>query len=168
MQRLGVPLKVAYGAGAMAVSADPDNTGVSYDIREFESAVFLNTGNHGGLENHWLRMRFSGARDAEILGTRVEVRPAASPKLFAIRGIYSNHSYKSSSALEAHFGLGTLDTVDLVIHQPGGRKTELKNLAVDRYIDIDLATGAVTDLPVSKKRGLAAVAADAAVVAVEN
>jgi hypothetical protein len=39
----------------------------------YESKVYWNTGEHGGKNNHWLRLRFSGISDAELIGARVEL-----------------------------------------------------------------------------------------------
>jgi hypothetical protein len=58
-----------------------------------------------------------------------------------MRGIYSNHSYRSSSPLEAHFGLGKLSRADVVVFIPGGKKVTVKGVAADRYLDLDLAKG---------------------------
>jgi hypothetical protein len=65
--------------------------------------VYWNTGEHGARENHWLHLAFSGVRDAELIGARVELT-ANGKKQY--RWIHSNHTYKSGGALDAHFGLG--------------------------------------------------------------
>jgi hypothetical protein len=127
----------------LVVAADPDNTGAAFDIRGFESKIYMNTGLHGARENHWLRFRFSGVSHAALIGSRVEVHEPGTGKLIGMRGIYSNHSYRSSSPYEAHFGLGKLDKVDVEVAMPGGRKVEVKGVAADRYLDLDLAKGTV-------------------------
>lgn len=132
------------------VSADPDNTGVVYDARAFESMIFMNTGAHGGRDNHWIRFAFEGVSDAELIGTRVVVLKPGTDEILGTRGVYSNHSYKSSSALEAHFGLGKTDRVDVAFWLPGGRKLELENVAADRYLSVDLTSAALRELPVAR------------------
>jgi len=125
----------------LVVSADPDNTGVTYDAREFETTVFRNTGAHGGRDNHWLRLRFSGVSDARLIGTRIVLRERKTGRILGTRGVYSNHTYKSSSALEAHFGLGKTRRVDMEIFLPGGQELSIDNVKADRYVDVDLRDG---------------------------
>jgi len=73
-------------------------------MARYESKVYWNTGLHGAKENHWLRLRFSGVKDAELIGARVEVSARG---MRQYRWIHANHSYKSGGALEAHFGLAS-------------------------------------------------------------
>jgi hypothetical protein len=81
-----------------------------------------------------------------LLGSRVEVHEPGTHKLIGMRGIYSNHSYRSSSPLEAHFGLGKLEKVDVEVTMPGGKKVTVKDVAADRYLDLDLAKGSLTEV----------------------
>ncbi|MBM4089171.1 MAG: hypothetical protein FJ276_07050 [Planctomycetes bacterium] len=59
--------------------ADPGNSwGGSFDGSRppealFESKIYLNTGNHGAKQNHWLHLTFTGLKDAELIGARVEL-----------------------------------------------------------------------------------------------
>ena len=55
-------------------AADPDNSGLSSGLERYEDKAYWNTGLHGARGNHWLRLRFSGVSDAELIGARVEVR----------------------------------------------------------------------------------------------
>jgi catechol 2,3-dioxygenase-like lactoylglutathione lyase family enzyme len=48
----------------LVFAADPDNSGLAASMDRYESKVYWNTGLHGGKENHWLRLRFSGVKDA--------------------------------------------------------------------------------------------------------
>ena len=57
----------------LVFAADPDNSGVAFSMAAYESKVYWNTGEHGGKNNHWLRLRFSGISDAELIGARVEL-----------------------------------------------------------------------------------------------
>jgi hypothetical protein len=57
----------------LVVASDPDNSGVALSMARYESKVYWNTGLHGANENHWLRLRFSGVKDADLIGARVEV-----------------------------------------------------------------------------------------------
>ena len=56
----------------LVFAADPDNSGPALSMARYESKVYWNTGLHGAQENHWLRLRFSGVKDAELIGARVE------------------------------------------------------------------------------------------------
>ncbi len=130
----------------LIISADPDNTGVATDIRQYESMVFMNTGRYGGEENHWLRLRFSGVSDAELIGAHVEVSDPQTNRLVGMRGIYSHHSYKSSSALEAHFGLGKRDRVNVTVRLPGNQTITAKGVKSNRYLEFDLSQKTLTEV----------------------
>jgi len=66
-------------------------------------------------------------------------------RLLDMRGIYSNQVNNSSSALEAHYGLGKIGRVNLPVLLPGGRKVNVANNAADRYFDLNLKQGAVKE-----------------------
>jgi poly(3-hydroxybutyrate) depolymerase len=125
----------------LVIASDPDNTGGASDIRRYESKVYWNTGEHGGGANHWLRLRFSGVKDAELIGAKVELI-AGGQKQY--RWVHSNHSYKSGGALDAHFGLGKHDKADVVVTLPGGKPIRFENVTVDRFVELDLARQRVT------------------------
>ena len=122
-------------------AADPDNSGLALSMDRYESRVYWNTGLHGARENHWLRLRFRGVRDAELIGARVEALEPGAKKLLGMRAIAANHSYKSGGALEAHFGLGSHDTVDIRVTLPNGKKSELTGVKADCFLDFDLTAG---------------------------
>jgi hypothetical protein len=123
----------------LVFAADPENSGGPYggDRTRYQDKVFINTGALGGRENHWLHARFSGISHAELIGARVEARDP-SGKLLGMRVIASNHSYKSGGALDAHFGLGKNQTVNIVISLLNGRSLEFQNVPIDRFIEFDL------------------------------
>lgn len=130
-------------------SGDPDNSGKVTDPSRYEDKVYRNTGLHGARENHWLRLRFAGVPHGELLGTRIEIRAAGSDRLLGSRVVASNHSYKSSSAPEAHFGLGDHEVVDLRIVQLGGRETRIDGVTGDRYLACDLAAGTLAPVVIA-------------------
>jgi hypothetical protein len=119
----------------LVFAADPDNSGPALSMDRYESKVYWNTGLHGAKENHWLRLRFSGLKDAELIGARVELT-AAGMKQY--RWIHSNHSYKSGGALEAHSGLGKQTEVDVKVTLPGGKTVTFAGLKPDRFLNLDL------------------------------
>jgi poly(3-hydroxybutyrate) depolymerase len=127
--------------------ADPDNSGVASDTSRYESRVYWNTGEHGGKQNHWLRMRFTGVTDAQLIGARVE---AVADGRVQHRWIAANHSYKSGSPLEAHFGLAGSKSADINVTLPSGRTIALAAIAADQYVEIDLAKRAFTPVRVSQ------------------
>ena len=125
----------------IVIACDPDNTGgirAGVGPERYTDKVYWNTGTQGARANHWLRLRFSGVKDAELIGARVEVT-ASSMKQY--RWIHSNHSYKSGGALEAYFGLGKNTAADVTVQLPNGNATVYKNLKVDRFLDLDLKGG---------------------------
>jgi len=127
----------------LVIAADPDNTGGATDIRRYESKVYWNTGAHGARENHWLRLRFSGVKDAELIGARVELT-AMGEKQY--RWIHSNHSYKSGGALEAHFGLGKATVADVKVTLLNGKTVTFTGLKADQFVDLNLNFAQVTPL----------------------
>ena len=122
-------------------AADPDNSGASTEGHRYQDRVYLNTGLHGARENHWLRLRFAGASDAELLGARVEAHEPGTGRLLGMRAVASHDSYKSGCPLEVHFGLGEHATADLSIHLPGDRVITLDTVAADRCLPLDLSAG---------------------------
>ncbi len=124
-------------------AADPDNSGIPTSMSRYESKVYWNTGLFGAKENHWIRIRFSGLKDAEIIGTRVEIN-ASGMKQY--RWIHTDNSYKSGSPLEVHFGLGKNEIVDINIILLDGRKYKFSNVKGDRYLDINLSKNTVTEI----------------------
>jgi FG-GAP-like repeat/ASPIC and UnbV len=128
----------------LLLAADPDNSGDVHSFDQYQSKIYRNTGLHGGRENHWLRMRFRGVSDAALMGARVEARTRGTGAPLATRVVSSKQSYKSSSPLEAHIGLGPRMTVDIDAFLAGGKKRSFPNVRGDRFVELDLANGTVT------------------------
>lgn len=118
------------------IAADPDNTGSSSDDRRYESKVYWNTGEHGGKENHWLHLTFTGLKDAELIGARVELT-ADGRKQY--RWIHSNHSYKSGGQLDAHFGLGQATSAEVKVTLLNGKSKSFNAIAADKSQKLNLA-----------------------------
>ena len=124
------------------ISGDPDNSaaeGREDDLSRYEDKVYLNTGTVG-VGNHWLRLRFSGVSHAELIGARVEVFEPGGDRL-GMRGIYTNKAYKTSSPLQAHFGLGARSRADVRVTLPSGRVVEASDVRGDRFLEMNLETG---------------------------
>jgi hypothetical protein len=105
-------------------------------LERFESKVYWNTGEHGGKQNHWLHVTFSGLSHAELIGARVELT-ADGRKQY--RWIHSNHSYKSGGALDAHFGLGKATSADITVKLLNGKTKAFARLAADRSHVLEVA-----------------------------
>jgi hypothetical protein len=116
----------------LVFAADPDNSlGPDQTVApdRYESKVYWNAGEQGARSNHWLHLTFTGLKDAELIGARVELI-ADGKKQF--RWIHSNHSYKSGGALDAHFGLGKSIKADLTVTFLDGRKEVFQAVAADK------------------------------------
>ena len=124
-------------------AADPDNSGLAQSADRYESRVYWNTGLHGARSNHWLRLRFAGVKDAELIGARVEI---AAGGLRQTRWVHTKHSYKSGGALEVHAGLGPHAAADVKVTRPGGPTVAFANVKADRYVEADLAGGGIRDV----------------------
>jgi len=153
----------------LVFASDPDNSGPAFSMARYESKVYWNTGLHGANENHWLRLRFSGVKDAELIGARVEViavgadvrRPSAdsatntslltSAPTRQYRWIHANHSYKSGGALEAHFGLGKQTAADLKVTLPSGKTVSFAGVKADEFFDLNLSSSQSTRVRVEPK-----------------
>jgi len=116
------------------IAADPDNTGVALDIARYESKVYWNTGTHGGKENHWLHLTFTGLSDAELIGVKVELTAEGKKQH---RWIHSNHSYKSGGQLDAHFGLGQAMSADVKVTLLSGKTQTFSTIAADQTRHLD-------------------------------
>jgi hypothetical protein len=121
----------------LVIAADPDNTGGSADPDRYRSKVFRNMGVHGARANHWLSVRFSGVTDAALIGARVEVTAGGTKQY---RWIHADQSYKSGSALEAHFGLGKHDRADVRVTLLSGAVMSVEGVKADRVLELDLST----------------------------
>ncbi len=122
----------------LVFAADPDNTGIVLSMDRYESKVYWNTGAQGARGNHWLRLRFSGLKDAELIGAKVELS-AGGKKQY--RWIHPDHFYKSGCALEAHFGLGKETTADLKVTLPSGKTVAFAGVSADQFLDLNPTTG---------------------------
>jgi catechol 2,3-dioxygenase-like lactoylglutathione lyase family enzyme len=133
----------------LVVAADPDNSGVVLSMAGYESKVYWNTGLHGAKENHWLRLRFSGVTDAELIGARVEL---TAPGMKQYRWIHANHSYKSGGALEAHFGLGKQDKADVKVTLPSGKTVKIAAAKTDQFLELNLKTAGSAGISIPKRQ----------------
>jgi hypothetical protein len=130
-------------------AADPDNTGISLSMDRYESKVYWNTGAQGARSNHWLRLRFTGVKDAELIGAKVELLAAGKRQY---RWIHPDHFYKSGCALEAHFGLGKQTAADLKVTLPSGKTVSYAGVKADQFLDLNLPGSQSTPAKVETKQ----------------
>lgn len=104
---------------------------------EFTDSVFWNTGAHGARANHWLVVRPVGLPHGELIGAKLRVYDA-SGRLLGRRDLFPVTSYKSSVALEAHFGLGRETAVRVEVELPPGRVVQVGEVDVDRVLEVDV------------------------------
>jgi hypothetical protein len=120
----------------LVLAAGPDNSGLALGMDRYGSKVCWNTGLHGARENHWLRLRFGGVSDAELIGARIEALEPGTSKLIGMRVLAANQSYKSGSPLEVHFGLGRRGVVDLRVTFLSDKVT-VSGVAADCCLELD-------------------------------
>jgi hypothetical protein len=140
----------------LVFAADPDNSGIASGMDRYETKVYWNTGLHGARENHWLRLQFSGVKDAYLIGARVLVyeaghadKPDAKP--LGMRTVHPNHSYKSGGAMEVHFGLGRHREVDIAVIPLDGKAIRFSQLEADHFIDANLRDQKITEVSATAK-----------------
>ena len=136
----------------VVLAADPDNSSRNARPERYEDRVYWNTGADGGRANHWLRLRFAGVTDAELIGARIEARRPGGDELLGTRVVAADHSYKSGSPLEAHFGLGGIDRADLTVTLLSGQVVRYGGVDADRFLGLDLADGDVRQVAARPER----------------
>jgi hypothetical protein len=80
----------------------------------------------------------------DIPGARVDAREPGTGELLGMRAVFANHSYRSGGALEAHFGLGTRETVDIKVTLLSGKTLTFPKSRADRFLDLNLQTRQAT------------------------
>ncbi|WDA40832.1 CRTAC1 family protein [Erythrobacter sp. BLCC-B19] len=110
----------------------------------FLDTVWRNRGAFGGKDNHWIALTFANVDHARLAGARVIAR--ADGRIIGSRQLSSSQSYKSSSALRAHFGLGKRRRVDLEIILADGTRLAFDRLAADQTLEVDVAAGTTREL----------------------
>lgn len=131
-------------------AGDPDNSGMACYAEEYEDKIYLNTGLKGASDNNWLRFRFAGVSHARLIGAKVELFDHENGNLLGIRGIYTNQTYKSGSALEAHFGMGNKACADMKTTLPDGTILTEQCLAANQFLTIDFNNDTVVPVNVEK------------------
>ena len=124
-----------------AAYADFDNDGdLDYVINNINDSAFVYRNNQvekGGGKSHFLRINFRGeGQNRQGLGAIVELRYGQQQQMY-------EHSpyrgYLSTQEATAHFGLGSVTTIDEVkIIWPNGRTQRLRNVRADQVLTVDV------------------------------
>jgi hypothetical protein len=123
----------AAGVGRGCAFADLDNDGdVDIVINNLDAPPTV-LRNDGGNRNHWLMIKCIGTKsNRSAIGTRVRV---TAKDLTQIDEVLSGSGYYSQNDLRLHFGLGTIDRVDLVeVVWPSGLKESFRDVAADHLL----------------------------------
>ncbi|MCH8130777.1 MAG: ASPIC/UnbV domain-containing protein, partial [Acidobacteria bacterium] len=59
---------------------------------------------------------------------------SAPNRLLGSAGITASRGYSAGVPAIAHFGLGEIDTVDVVVRLPGGRELSISGVSANRHI----------------------------------
>jgi hypothetical protein len=130
----GEALKRFYLGRGLAVG-DIDNDGDSdlLLMNAGEPPVLLR--NDGGNKNHWLGVKLVGTKsNRDGVGAMVTISAGGSQRSRALIG---GTSYCSASDRRLLFGVGNNEKIDtLTVRWPSGLVTNLKDVAIDRYLTI--------------------------------
>ncbi len=84
--------------------------------------------------NHYLGIKLEGnGLNTAAIGARIAVTDGLTTQ---IREIRAGNNYVSQNPAEAHFGLGSIQNVDVTIFWPDGSQTALINVAADQLLTI--------------------------------
>lgn len=104
--------------------------------------VYWNTGQLGGARNHWLKVQLRGLPERRLIGARIIVRDVRTGRLLGSRDYFSNDSYKSSHALEVHFGLGRRTAVRVEVRLANGGTRMFRRVRADRTASLRIRPAA--------------------------
>ena len=134
-----------YGIGSGVGAADIDDDGfldLFFTNRTFYAAgkqvtrtvrnyLLRNRGN----DNNWIKLELEGTEsNRDAYGARVKM---VAGSLTQYREHTSAHGYNSANDLRLHFGLASVEEIDLIeISWPSGLIQQLKNVAVNQTLPI--------------------------------
>jgi hypothetical protein len=121
-------------------------TGPERPDEYYQDIVYINNGQFGGKDNHWLKLTFTGLTDAELAGARVLAYPAGTidktdATLLGMRVVFSNQHHKSGTPLQVHFGLGAENKADIKVILISGKTVAVKGITANKKVEIDLSRG---------------------------
>jgi N-acetylglucosamine-6-sulfatase len=123
----------------LCFAADPENTALPGQKEDrYMDKIYINQSNNDKDAHHWMKTKLSGFSDAELVGSRIEFVNQENLSLICSRVVSSNHSYKSSSPLEVHAGMGRHKLVTIRVFTPKGEVYTFSNLKTNQYLSLDL------------------------------
>jgi hypothetical protein len=98
---------------------------------EEENLVLINRSSSG----NWLEVQLTGTEsNASAVGARIEVTPSAGGPARLIREVQGHTGWRSQSDLVQHFGLGSVDMVDVAVRWPSGIEDRVTGVAVNQRV----------------------------------
>jgi hypothetical protein len=81
--------------------------------------------------NHWIGIKVCLPGNALGIGTKVTVYQSGTSKIMGYDEIRTDFAYRSKRPASVHFGLGEVDTVDVMLQFPDGTEKVVNDLQVD-------------------------------------
>lgn len=137
------------GDGRSVVASDFRGNGqLDLLVRQAGGGTLLLFQNHFP-RKHYLKVSLRGSQSNRLgIGARLTARVAGRT---VVRELYPANTFHSQGPSFVHFGLGEDSQIDqLTIRWPSGAFQELKDLAGDRHVVVDEATGAVETVELGK------------------
>jgi len=128
-------IETGQGRGLACFDADRDG---DLDIvitnqDNVKSTVFYR--NELAQSHHYLTVKLSGSGlNTAGIGSRIQVTGGG---LTQIREIRCGNNFASQSPAEAHFGLGAVQSVDVIVTWPDGSQTNVPGVAADQFLEIN-------------------------------
>lgn len=124
------------GQGRGLVCFDSDRDGdldiVITNNQDVDSVIFYR--NELMQNNHYLGVKLEGnGLNTAGIGARIEVTGGPATQ---IREIRAGNNYVSQNPAEVHFGLGSIQNVDVTVFWPDGSQTTVSNVAADQLLTI--------------------------------
>jgi len=132
-KRAGPGMQRAVSARGLAVGDYDDDGDLDLLVTAIDSPPLL-LRNDTPRKGHWLKLRLLNRHGSPAVGARAVLKGAGKSQTRELR---SGSTYQSQSALELHFGLGAATAVEtLEVRWPGGRKSFVRDLKVDRTVTL--------------------------------
>ena len=122
-----------YWVAAPAADVDLDGR-LDLFLVEFEPSLPSYLMRNESASGNWLEVSV-GEEAGGGIGAHVFVYSSSAPnRLLGSAGITASRGYSAGVPAIAHFGLGEIDTVDVVVRLPGGRELSMSGVSANRHI----------------------------------